>query len=366
MPRLALAAASAALSLIAIELALRTFPALLPRGVYYGSGEFDPDLGFRLPDQKVYYNKVRYVERIPNRDGFLDIDHERTKPPGIARVGFFGDSYVESVQVPLEQTFFRRLDERMGRRIEALAFGLSGLGTLHAMALYEKFAPLYEIDLAVYCFVNNDPSDHFKTAQDLRSGIFAVRPTALPTDDPPGHHVFQRPLASSGALTRTARWIKDHVLLSRVVYAQVQLWSRRKNRKEDAELAVEGLGGLAPDEWPAPLRADAERLTRSLIVSFRDAVTEDGVRFAILYVPDRSDLEGATGGGSWRAWLTDLADDEGIPLVDPTDELVSRRTLEGPMYDDHWTLAGHGAIAAALASRVDRLLEAHSGSEHGG
>jgi hypothetical protein len=116
---------------VALEAAFRIVPALLPAGVY-GAGRLEPELRMNVHGTRLIYNKAGYVVRTPNRDGFMDVDHERAKPPGAVRVGFFGDSYVESVQVPLEDVFFRRLAERAGPPLEPFGFGVSGWGTLHA------------------------------------------------------------------------------------------------------------------------------------------------------------------------------------------------------------------------------------------
>ena len=85
----------------------------------------------------------------------------RAKPPATPRVGFFGDSYVESNQVPTEATFFRRLPALLApRAVETFGFGLSGWGTLQAFRAFQVMAPRYDLDLAVYVFVENDPGDN--------------------------------------------------------------------------------------------------------------------------------------------------------------------------------------------------------------
>ena len=104
----------------AAEAALHIFPSWIPPGVY-GSGRFDPALGMHVRGGDVLYTREGLVRKTPNADGFLDVPHAEAKPPGTRRVGFFGDSYVESMQVPLEQVFHRLLQERLGpERFEVL------------------------------------------------------------------------------------------------------------------------------------------------------------------------------------------------------------------------------------------------------
>src|SRR5262245_57436967 len=99
------------LILFLLEFLFRTFPALLPAGTY-GVQIFDPDLNTTVLSSPIIYNKARYVVRMANRDGFLDVDHKLAKSPGVIRVSFWGDSYVEAMQVPLEQTFWRQIPHK--------------------------------------------------------------------------------------------------------------------------------------------------------------------------------------------------------------------------------------------------------------
>jgi hypothetical protein len=102
-----------------LELLLRAFPEhLLPKGVY-GATRFDPDLGLRVHDVTVIYNKVRFVVRSPNSRGFMDVEHKREKPPRTLRVGFFGDSYVEALQVRLDQATWTSRSTSSSRTIPA-------------------------------------------------------------------------------------------------------------------------------------------------------------------------------------------------------------------------------------------------------
>lgn len=347
--RVLLLVVSFSLSCLALEVVLRTVPVAVPRGVFYGSGSYDSELGFHLPTSKVIYNKVRYVERTPNGDGFMDVDHAVTKPPGVVRVGFFGDSYVESVQVPLEEVFFRRLPSSLGGRPhEAFGFGLSGLGTLHAMAVADKFAPRYDLDLIVYVFVDNDPGDHLETLQGARRGLFAARPTAVPAVVGEGYEVLPGPTPSTASsLRRLAMLVKDRSLFARVLYARIQLLSRGRSA---------GGGGAKgapeahdpPSGWPPELRAEAATLTRRLLQAWETKVRAEGREFLVFYVPRNSELEADQGEDSWRAWLHQTCAELGIALVDPTAALAARQQRGEAMYNDHWSPAGHAVVAEVL------------------
>ena len=351
--RASILAVSVLMSCSGLELVLRTVPQAVPYGVYYGSGTYDRDLGFQLPTSTVVYNKGRYLERTPNADGFMDVEHTIGKPAGTFRVGFFGDSYVESVQVPLDEVFFRLLPERMpGQKIEAFGFGLSGLGTLHARAFYAKYADLYDLDLAVYVFVNNDPADHLSSIQRSKRGLFAIRPTAALTADEQDYIVDPAPIPGFASLTRSlALWVKERSMLARVVYARVQLLSRRGD--STGELGLRG-----PATWPSSRRSEAENLTRLLMRLWSAEVAADGRQFAVFYVPTRSELGADVDADSWRSWLISVSGELGILVVDPTDDLSERQNRGEQIYGDHWTSAGHRAVADALVPLLETFVVA--------
>ncbi len=146
-----------ALTAVTIELAGQVF--LLLRGSY--------DVVSLQPDRAVGWTQVpglRFVWggtawyarefRVPvvaNTLGFRD--HERTpaKPAGTIRVALLGDSLVEALQVPLEQTAGQLLERRLnadrtGPRYEVLNFGISNYGIGQYLLVWETYARRFAPD----------------------------------------------------------------------------------------------------------------------------------------------------------------------------------------------------------------------------
>lgn len=346
---------------LAAELLLRAFPVLLPAGAYYGSGRYDAELGFYLPDAPVIYNKSRYLVRTPNRDGFMDVEHDPLPVDGVTgdglRIGFFGDSYVESIQVPLEQTFFRRLPAKLdGQAVEPFAFGISGLGTLHSLLLYRQMAPRYGLDVVVYLFVENDPGDHLHRLQVGRAGLHTPRPTAIPSPQPPGFEILQATAPEQKPFyLRAAMMAKNHLLFARVVYARLQLlWRRPAGEPGPTRPTARDL----PGSWPTDLRAEAETVTSRILERFQDEVEQSGRQFLVLYVPRGTEaVDGRVpASDTWLPWLRETCRGLGIDLLDPTPDLRARLQAGDAVYDDHWTPAGHEVIARVTARKLQERL----------
>src|ERR1700674_1399047 len=67
-----------------------------------------------------------------NPEGYRDIARDTSKPPGVKRLAFLGDSFIEAVQVSLPQTAVQRLERKLNAipnpehpRWEVLNFGIS-------------------------------------------------------------------------------------------------------------------------------------------------------------------------------------------------------------------------------------------------
>ncbi len=98
-----------------------------------------------------------------NSLGLRDNEHTYEKPPGVYRILMLGDSFVESLQIPLEDIFPTTLESclsgRLGRPVEIINAGHSvyGLGEDYLFYLHEGVK--YKPDLVLLgIFIQNDIS----------------------------------------------------------------------------------------------------------------------------------------------------------------------------------------------------------------
>lgn len=123
-----------------------------------------------------------------NHEGMHDVEHAVEKPEGVYRIAVVGDSYVEAMQYPLEDAYFRVLERQLkeaGKQVEVLAFGVGGFGTLQAYHLLKEYAFKYEPDLVILSFFSYN---------DVRNNSFALeRSLDMPyaTLDEDGELVFE-------------------------------------------------------------------------------------------------------------------------------------------------------------------------------
>ncbi len=118
-----------------------------------------------------------------NSGGYFDHDYGMDKPAHANRVLVVGDSYVESIQVPLRLTFHKRMEDSLNKlplgesegAIEVIALGNSGTGQAAHLKVIRTEAMAFKPDLLVLTLCSNDFCDddpQLKSKMVLFSGEF--------------------------------------------------------------------------------------------------------------------------------------------------------------------------------------------------
>lgn len=117
---------------------------------------------YDINGEVVYDNIIEY-----NSKGYRGPEVPYEKPDNVYRILIIGDSFVEAIQVPYEQTFQARLQERLSqhetaeRRYEVVAMGRTGWGTVNETVFYQVEGYKYDADLVILMFYINDVADNF-------------------------------------------------------------------------------------------------------------------------------------------------------------------------------------------------------------
>lgn len=159
-----LAGCSLAVALLLVEIGLRvagiSYPIFL---------DIDRDRGFGLaPGKEAWQTREGRAFIKINSDGLRDVEHTIEKPRNVIRIAVLGDSYAEALQVPLEQTFWRTLQNELsacpvvqGRKIEVINFGVSGYGTAQELLTLQHHVWKYDPDIVLLAFLTgNDITDN--------------------------------------------------------------------------------------------------------------------------------------------------------------------------------------------------------------
>jgi hypothetical protein len=195
-------------------------------------------------------------------------------------------------------------------------------------------------------------------------------PYARLAGEPPGYRVVEAEPPADSLGFRAAKALQRRSLLARVVWVRLRLLRQEglRPRARAAERAMRERAPRAPGERPDPNdlppswsreeRDAALLLAERILAAWKDTADARGVPLVVLYVPRGNDM--LTGllreEDSWLPWLHDACARLGIPLLDPRDALRARLDAGDAVFDDHWTRAGHEAVAGYLARALEPWL----------
>jgi hypothetical protein len=295
------------------------------------------------------------------------------------RVLVLGDSFTEGLQVPVESTFSKLLEQRLGNAgapIEVLNAGVSGYGTDSELFFYLAEGWKYRPDLVLLVF--NTSNDILENHHGLMRGTGFPYPPKPHFDFEEGRLMRQNfPLPalspSARALGAVQRALTRHSTLYRLLPAL------RLPGPGGAHAALSPVPGTTPIEiyltdYPEPWQV-AWRITRGLVLRLREEVEARGSRFAVAVINAKEEVSERR--WQWtlfanpslriRGWdvdkpnrmITSFLARRGIatiPLLD-TFRAYYRTTNTSGFYewDVHWSANGHELAANAMARDLRAL-----------
>ncbi len=284
-------------------------------------------LGLKQPPVQVRWNSRNYH----------DAEHALARPRGTVRVVVLGDSFVEGVQVALDDLFHRRLERGLAARspvpVEAIALGWSGWGQAQELAALEKEGLAYDPSLVVVEFLpGNDVRNNDDELERLANEQSRQDPLYL--------HALREGLAFSA------------FVVDRVVVAA-------RNLRGDREALDTDVFREAPRRHPE-LWARAWARTDALVVELDRVVRGRGGRLVVAIFAQGPEVEAAASGAPSMGEGVDLrrparrmleiCGRRGVPCLDLAPRFVAVPAAERPRLvvvgDGHWSALGHEKAAA--------------------
>lgn len=368
-----LAVFGVALACAALEIGVRAFH-LVPTRFW----KPDPLLGTVLiPDLDGWWTQEDHefvTHARVNSDGRRDIERPLTRVAGKERILLLGDSFVEALQVPLEATLARRLEADLGsERYEVFSMGVSGYGTPSQLLYYRERGRALAADLVLLAFYPGN--DVLNNSPELES----VLPPQYDADG-----ALRRVGGGRGedaAKTRRPPRSQAYVFVRKLLLTKqptLSAWLVRLGLMRPAALrSVQREAGIPLDFWvyaadPPPLWQRAWEITERNLGELRNAVEEDGSRFAVLIVTARDQVypEGwakivAANPAMEKVGWDLLAPErrllawcarESVPCLQLSGTFADHRDEEllHFTHDGHWTAAGHALAARATTEFLHR------------
>ncbi len=367
--RILVAAASAALGLVVAEGGLRVIErgeAAANSGVTFL--ECDAELGWSgVPHDAFDVDMPNGRHRITrNALGMNDVEHGPKRPRG-KRVLFLGDSFVEALQVPLEQAHHRLAERLLAERspsVEVVAAGIGGWSLAQELLFLEREGVRLEPDIVVaFWFPGNDLSDvlparRYQTCRGRNCFAPYFAPPAGALEKTPWRSAPVAPLGIGG--DRSHRKVQARALSA--MYLGSALWRR--------------LAPLFPPRYPGYKVTESsfyeepasyeEGVAWSLTEALYDRLRASAApaRLVVILVPQRSSMErrldGETTPRHPARGLAKRLEARGIPYLDLEPVFTAHLAAggEAPTWpDSHWTETGNRIAAEAEARFLASFLE---------
>ncbi len=129
----------------------------------------DSKFGWRhSPDNEGFYRGERYPRaefrsKVKFNSSGYRSSSEFSQDPAIQRIAVLGDSFVEAIQVPEEDTFPKVIEKKLksdGYPFSVYNFGLLGTGTVHQIQILKYDVLKYKPRIVILTFFGNDLIDN--------------------------------------------------------------------------------------------------------------------------------------------------------------------------------------------------------------
>jgi hypothetical protein len=336
-----------------------------------------------------------------NSDGLRDREHVKVKPPNTVRIAVLGDSFVEAMHVPMEQTFWSELEHKLqecdafaGKQVEVINFGVSGYGTAQELMTVRQKVWDYSPDVVLLAFTTlNDIYDNSRAlSKSEEVPYFVYHNGSLDYDASFRDSGIYRQRESK--LSRIGRWFHDHLRVVQlghhvqfVLKLRLTDWRNRRRAAPPpppaetnaptirAPLTAETIGienmiYIEPqsEDWK-----EAWHVTEGLITEMNNEVRQRGAKFflvtlsnAIQVYPDpviRQNFMkqlGVTNVFYANLRLRDLATRDNFEFFDLAEPMqayaeknkVFLHGFDRDIGNGHWNANGHRVAAELIAQRM--------------
>jgi len=259
-----------------------------------------------LPHSYYRHTKEGFSEGYFNSHGFRDHERSYTKPKDTFRIIILGDSYVEGLQVALEDAFpallEKKLNENSGSlKFEVLNLGQAGFGTADEYMRYLNFGIKYQPDLVILAFLTGNDIRNNSKVLNNEGFAFYFR------FDESGHLALDRSVmndyqSSLTPLSKIFKFIKRNSYLASLISERLYLlnWQLRKDRIRKMLEQTDNQNKPATAERRVQKHLDvlsdlniylpkmtnrwkeAFAITKAALLKFRKSVEENGNRFVLV------------------------------------------------------------------------------------
>jgi hypothetical protein len=272
-------------------------------------------------------------------------DFSPTDLTGALNAGFFGDSFVENLRLPVAYSFTEPLDfllNRSGRRANVLNFGVDGYGTDQAYLTYLESPVRARLADVFYVFCANDVRNIYENQlyQLDAAGSLVLRPARQPS-------WIIRFIGRFHLTYLVVETVENLIVKEKDLNKRVDLDRFLQHARNYRTRTAVGLQDDFVRQNPSPLLEENIRLMLAILRAWRRDVEATGGRFHVVLLPRLAEHRAAA-----------LFTAAGFPVIDlyaagrPAGAPETERTELFFAKDGHWNERGNQLAATALYGQL--------------
>jgi lysophospholipase L1-like esterase len=280
-----------------------------------------------------------------NSEGFYDVEHSLQKEK--QRIAFLGDSFTANFMVPLNETFFKKIEKKLGDKAETLSFGVSGTGTGAHLIYLNNHALKYDPDFVILMFTMNDVDDVSKTTE-IDGNKLTVEP---PYHQPPP--LINQILGKSKFLTYMNLQIR-------------KITAREARYPEFYDIYASNYSQESEKNW---------EITKLAILEIKKISEESNAEFMLVVIPFREEIYPEYFEKTIEQYpllknisvdfekphriLEDFAKENNFTIIDLSHSFKEKARAGEKLYykiDAHWNSAGNEAVAEIIAGKLKESI----------
>lgn len=327
-----------------------------------GQEEFlqpDTKLGcHHIPGKYVVWRMEGFSRGHLNSTGLRDVEHNIEKTPGTVRIALLGDSSTEGLQVPLEDTYARLVEQQLNnnsnQKYEVINFACSSYSTGQQHEQFLNEVAAYKPDITVLLYnrgdavenirkpgkLNVEPRPYFYLDQQgsLQPDASVLNYNKAKLSPNPAFDFLRAHSSIYGVLSST------HLALC----TNEPLYGKLKNAFDWLSNLGNTNKNVANVLYP---EQDAFRVTRNLLLDLNKSCKANNSKFVLLVFPNTlGDLDLA-----YQAkQLLTLSKEENFPSFDLTQSFYDTGNPGSLFLEYHFSSAGHKVVADQLTKLLQK------------
>ena len=249
-----------------------------------------------VPNQKGIFvaNSKEYKTEVAiNSHGWPDVEHSYEKQSGIFRILILGDSFVENLQTPLENRFYRQLQDKLGEGFEVVAMGRGDTGTAQQYLILKNYGLKYKPDLVIHIFLE---------ANDVKNN------SPLLKNDP---YLPYFEIEANGSLRelphqkrsdRKNERLKTILKNSRIVELLLSVRQNLREKKENLENGYPTDYHVYDEDYSAGY-STAWDITKKLILETKMTTEETGAKYILVPIPGSEQVSESKQNAIYKTYL---------------------------------------------------------------